>query len=531
MITLRPYQGAAIRGLYRYWEDNKGSHPLIVAPTGAGKTAIIGQIVSDATVYRSRVLILAHVKELIEQGARTLQAMVPHIEIGIYSASLKAKDMSKRITYGQIQSIHKQAWAIPAPDLIIIDEAHLVPHQASTRYNKFLSTMLLRNEKCKIVGLTATPYRLDSSWLHKGKGALFDGIAHDIKISDLMRDGWLSTVVSRATKHKIDLTNVRTRGGEYVESDLATAANDPELVERTADEMVELGSDRKSWLVFCCGIDHAYAMAEALAERGIQSEVLTGKHGMKERADKVARFKAGNLRCLVNVNVLTTGFDAPNVDLLALVRATKSAGLYVQMVGRGTRLHDSKKDCLVLDYGSNVVTHGLIDDVKPRAKSKGEPPVKVCPECNSHVPIAAMRCSICGHYFETEETDSTPNHASKSYDGALIRSQERPSKRPYKYLPVSHVSYAIHKKKGKPDSLKVSYVCGLSVVNEWLCPQHGGYATEKYHDRLAQMKCRGVPETAEQALAESRGWPMPVEITVEQDGDFLNVVEVRFANL
>ena len=126
MITLRPYQEAAIRGLYSYWEQGKGRNPLLVAPTGSGKTPMIGQIVSDALAYNSRVVIVTHVKELIDQGARTLRAMIPGAEIGIYSASLRSKDLSKPITYAQIQSIHKRAHDMPVPDLVIIDEAHLV---------------------------------------------------------------------------------------------------------------------------------------------------------------------------------------------------------------------------------------------------------------------------------------------------------------------------------------------------------------------------------------------------------------------
>ena len=553
MITLRPYQEAAIRGLYGYWEQGKGRNPLIVAPTGSGKTPMIGQIVSDALAYNSRVVIVTHVKELIDQGARTLRAMIPGAEIGIYSASLRSKDLTRPITYAQIQSIHKRANDMPVPDLVIIDEAHLVSgapkkaldtwededgitrydvKQGLSRYGRFLATIFERNPDCKVVGLTATPYRLDQGWLHKGNDALFDGIAHEIKIGDLMRDGWLCPVSSKAVKQSIDLSNVRTRAGEYREEDLAKAASDPKLIEISADEIVERGADRRSWLVFCCGVAHAQLVCEAIQAHGIDAEILIGSHGSDERDNRIARFKSGALRCLVNVNVLTTGFDAPNVDLLAILRATQSPSLYVQMVGRGTRLHEGKKDCLVLDYGSNVNRHGLIDDIKPKTPGKGEEPIKTCPDCASHIPIGVMICPDCGFVFECESQPIKPRHDSKAYEGALLKSQApREALRKYKYLPVSHVSYAIHKKEGKPDSLKVTYHCGLSTANEWLCPQHGGYAMQKYYKRLVQMKCRGAPATAEQALASAQDWPTPVEIKVKQDGDFLNVVEVYFENL
>ena len=532
MITLRPYQEAAIRGLYAYWEQGKGRNPLLVAPTGSGKTPMIGRIVSDALAYNSRVVIVTHVKELIDQGARTLRAMIPNAEIGIYSASLKSKDLSRPITYAQIQSIHKRAHDMPAPDLVIIDEAHLVPAKSSTRYGKFLAAILARNPECKILGLTATPYRLGQGWLHKGEEALFDGIAHDIKIGDLMDDGWLSPIISKAVKQSIDLRGVRIKGGEYREDDLAKAASDPMLVQSAADEIVQRGANRNSWLVFCCGVGHAELVLEAIQAHGIDAEILIGSHGLDERDNRIARFKSGALRCLVNVNVLTTGFDAPNVDLLAILRATQSPSLYVQMVGRGTRLHEGKKNCLVLDYGSNVNRHGLIDDIKPKTPGKGEEPIKTCPSCDSHIPIGVMVCPDCGFVFETEPQPIKPRHDSKAYNGAFLKSQApREPLRKYKYLPVCHVTYSIHKKEGKPDSLKVTYHCGLSTANEWLCPEHGGYATQKYHDRMFDMKCRDAPATAAEALAKSRDWPIPLEVKVEQDGNFLNVVEVRFENM
>ena len=544
MITLRPYQEAAIRGLYSYWENKKGRNPLLVAPTGSGKTPMIGQIVSDALAYNSRVVIVTHVKELIDQGARTLRAMIPGAEIGIYSASLRSKDLSKPITYAQIQSIHKRANDMPVPDLVIIDEAHLVPAKSSTRYGKFLAAILTRNPDCKIIGLTATPYRLDQGWLHKGEKALFDGIAHDIKIGDLMDDGWLSPIVSKAVKQSIDLTGVRIKGGEYREDDLAKAASDPMLVKAAAAEIVQRGADRQSWLVFCCGVVHAQLVCEAIQAHGIDAEVLIGSHGSEERDNRIARFKSGDLRCLVNVNVLTTGFDAPNVDLLAILRATQSPSLYVQMVGRGTRLHEGKENCLVLDYGSNVNRHGLIDDISPKTPGKGEEPIKTCPSCGSHIPIGVMICPDCGFVFESEPQPIKPRHDSKAYEGALLKSQselngifpESWDDEP-EWWDIDDASYALHKKHGKPDSIKITYHSGLRTANEWLCPEHGGYAEEKFIDRYRRVSQVAAvfgpsgfkkPEifTTEECLKVINTWPRPRKIKVKRNGKFFDVIDM-----
>ena len=231
-LTHRPYQAEAIDALYAYWADKRGNDPLIVAPTGAGKSLILAKLVEDALSYTgTRVLMLTHVKELIQQNAEELVGMLPGVDLGFYSASIGQKRLDRQVTFAGIQSIWERAPdMVPPPDLVIIDEAHLVPKNTTTRYGKFLDELRQCNPAVKIVGLTATPYRLDSGYLHKGKGAIFDGIAYDIPVGKLMDDGFLAPLVSKGAAAKIDLTNVGKRGGEFIESQLAMAASDPELV-------------------------------------------------------------------------------------------------------------------------------------------------------------------------------------------------------------------------------------------------------------------------------------------------------------
>ena len=181
-FELRDYQREAVDGLYNYWASKSGDNPLIVAPTGSGKTAIIAQIVKDAMAFAgTRVMIVTHVKELLEQGANGLLKMYPEADYGVYSAGLKQKVLDRPITFAGIQSVWERAYdIIPAPDLILIDEAHMLPKNTETRYNRFIADLKVCNPAIKVVGLTATPYRLDTGYLHKGEGAIFDGIAHDI---------------------------------------------------------------------------------------------------------------------------------------------------------------------------------------------------------------------------------------------------------------------------------------------------------------------------------------------------------------
>jgi DNA repair protein RadD len=523
MLELRPYQRAAIDGLYNYWSDKKGDNPVVVAPTGSGKSLIIAHLIKDAMSYPgTRVLILTHVKELLEQNASELVALYPEADVGFYSASLKKKVLRKPITFAGIQSIHKKAYQmVPAPDLVIVDEAHLIPKNYGTRYNKFLSDLRICNRGVKVVGLTATPYRLDSGWLHEGDNAIFDGIAYDIPVADLMEQGFLAPVISKSGVKTIDLSNVGKRGGEYIESELAKAASDPELVTETVAEIVRYGAERKAWLVFACGVNHAELLCAEFETHGIGADVVTGSDGMSARADKIERFRRGGSKCLINVNVLTTGFNVPHVDLVAIVRATESTGLYIQIVGRGTRIAPGKENCLVLDYGDNVMRHGFIDKIKPKIKGRtedGEAPVKKCPECLTVNHAAVRVCIECGHEFPPPQF----NHGTKAYSGAMISTQVEAE-----WVDVNDVGYSRWRKEGKPDSIRVTYYCGLIKVSEWLCPDHGGYAAERYQKRMPSLRASAM--TTEEAMLECDHWIKPRRIKVKPNDKFHDIVQLDYS--
>lgn len=526
-LQLRPYQQAAIDGLYDYWSDKRGDNPLIVAPTGAGKSLIIGKLIEDALSFPgTRILMLTHVSELIEQNAKELIGLLPGVDLGFYSASLGQKRLDRQVTFAGIQSIHNRAFdMVPPPDLVLIDEAHLVPKNTTTRYGKFLNDLRTCNPDVKVVGLTATPYRLDSGYLHKGEGSIFDGIAYDIPVGMLMDQGFLSPLVSKGAKSKIDLSNVGMRGGEFIESQLAMAASDPELVKATVAEIVHFGQKRKSWLIFASGVNHAEMLKAEFAEHGIDSEVVTGGDSKTDRRERIEDFKALRLRCLINIGVLTAGFNHPATDLVAMVRATASAGLYVQIAGRGTRLAHGKTDCLFLDFGGNVERHGFIDAVRVRDKTQsrggGDAPVKECPDCQTMVNAGARYCP-CGFKFPDPEL----NHGAKAYGGAVLSSQVVAE-----WVDVDDVVYSRHQKQGKPDSIKVTYHCGITSVSEWLCPDHGGYAASRYK---ARMKALGATaETTADALDEaSKSWTIPTRVKIKprvDDPRFHEIVQFDYS--
>ena len=281
-----------------------------------------------------KILAITHVKELIEQNSAELKAVWPLAPSGIYSAGLKSRDTFQQIIFCGVQSVHDKAPLFGHVDLLMVDEAHLIPRTSDTMYKRFISDLRVRNPNMGLVGLTATPYRLGSGRLDQGDDAIFDKIVFTYGIADGVRDGYLARLVSKATETGFDLTGVRKQGGEYVEKDLQVACDKAETTRRAITEAVAYGADRRSWLAFCAGVDHARHVRDEIRSRGFSCETVTGKTPSKERSQILEDFKAGKIRCLTNANVMTTGFNAPCVDMIIALRPTASTSLYVQMAGR-----------------------------------------------------------------------------------------------------------------------------------------------------------------------------------------------------
>ena len=437
MLNLRYYQSDAIQALYDYWNKGIGKYPLLELPTGAGKSVIIGRIIQDVCQSGDRVLNLTHVAELLEQNMSKAKLLSPRTDMGLFCAGLGKKQLYNQVVFASVQSIANKIHRGNPFDVVIIDECHLIGRNDQTRYGQTLGMLRKMNPNVRIVGTTATPYRLDSGLLYEGSTALFDGIAYSIPITELIEKGFLAPAVSKGGIRNIDLSGVHKRGGEFISGELARAASDPELVEEVADEVCLYGQNRHSWLLFACGINHAEMLKDAFRRRGVAAEVLTGDTDKGKRLDIQNRFKYGRLKCLINIETLTTGVDFPNLDLVAIVRATMSTSLFVQMVGRGLRTANQsyfatdKKDCLILDYGNNFCTHGTLDNLTPvnknskRNKGEGESeaPAKTCPNCRIVCHASARQCTDCGYEFPPPEFQ----HETKAYSGAIFEAQEKPT--------------------------------------------------------------------------------------------------------
>jgi len=406
-LQLRDYQQRALDQLYDWFVQHKGN-PCIVLPTGAGKSHVVAALCKDALTQwpETRILMLTHVKELIEQNLEKLLLHWPNAPVGVYSASVGRKELGYPITYAGIQSIWRRAEDVGHVDLVVIDEAHLVSHKDTGMYRSFLDALTQINPRLRVVGLTATPFRLGHGLITDPPAIFSPPLIKPASLTELIAKGYLAPLWSKATDTTYDVSGVAKRNGDYVESELQAAVDKDELNRSVVREIIARAGNRRSWLVFCAGIKHAEHIAEELQRQGVEAACITGETPKTERERLIGAFKQGKLRALTNANVLTTGFDHPDVDLIAMLRPTESPGLYVQMAGRGLRPKSHTNHCLVLDFAGVVERHGPITAVEPPEKNgngSGRAPVKKCPQCREIVHAKVKECPACGYEFPPAE--------------------------------------------------------------------------------------------------------------------------------
>lgn len=539
-MELRPYQKEALSALWGWFRANPTGAPLIVLPTGAGKSLVLAEVarlVAEKGEDR-RVLVVAHRKELLQQNREKFVKLAPGVSSGVYSAGLKQRDTTSQVIFAGVQSVYKKAAELGRFSLVIVDEAHLIPSDGEGIYHTLFAGLTEQNHALRVVGLTATPYRLGAGFLC-GADRLFTDVCYDANIGDLIRQGYLSPLVSKSCVSRPDLRGVSVRAGEYVQEQLEGAFNRLDLVEAAVEEICVWGRDRKSWLIFASGVSHAENVAKAVSKAGVSCAVLTGETGPVMRELFLSGFKNGEIQCLVNVEVLTTGFDHPGVDLVAVLRATKSTGLWVQVCGRGSRLAAGKKDCLILDFGQNAVTHGPLDKIRityrrnPITGSKeGEvtaPPMKECLVCRSVVGIAAKECPDCGSPF----AEVAPiRHEAKASDAPIMSDQPAPTK----LVEVLSTKYKKHENPAKPlPTLRVDYVLSqladvpVSSISEWVCFEHEGFPRGKAVSWWKERVSTGedpIPETIDEALTRTDELREAKKIEVQKDGKFWRVLRV-----
>lgn len=515
MLSLRPYQEEAKAAVYEHLRT-RIDHPCVVIPTAGGKTPVMASICKDAVLqWNGRVLVLAHVKELLEQTADKLVKICPEVAFGIYSAGLKRRDTTNRVIVAGIQSVFRRACELDAFDLVIVDEAHMIPAEGEGMYRQFLTDARQVNPHLRIIGFTATPFRLKTGAICTPENIL-NRVCYEIGVRELIRDGYLCPLVTKAGINKADFDRLHVRAGEFVADEVEQLMDDERLVAAACGETVGYATDRKAILIFASGVRHGEHIVRNLREaHGIECGFVTGETPIAERDAVLGRFRRGDLKYLCNVNVLTTGFDAPHIDCVALVRPTMSPGLYYQMVGRGFRLHPGKQNCLVLDFGGNVMRHGPVDQIAITTldRGTGKAPAKECPECQALIAAGFARCPECGYEFPPPERTK---HEAKASEAGILSGQVTTT-----VHPVRDVLYSVHRKRGAaedaPRSLRVDYAVGWNKYkSEWICFEHDGYARQKAIVWWQQHSPDPVPDTAEQAagIAEAGGLATTKSITV-----------------
>lgn len=481
-MKLREYQSRTLDELWQWFNKHDGGNPIVEACVGAGKSLMIAALAqrADAEFPGTRILVLVHQKELLEQNVEKIVTIWPEANVGLYSAGAGRKDLGCQITYATIGSIYRDAHLLGRIDIVLADECHLINPKDAGMWRSFLNDLAKYCPHTRCIGWTGTPFRGNGVWLTAGDDALFTNIATRVTMRELLDLGFLSPLVPATTVTRIDAHDVRTSGDDYVVSELAKVTDTEELVEATCDEIVQLAADRRRWLVFAVTVDHATHVADALKRRGVAAAMVCGDVKITSKADRarlIADYKAGRIKCLVNVGVLTTGFDAPETDFIALLRATKSPVLYVQIAGRGMRLAQGKENCLWADFTDTTAIMGPVDAVKgrlPTGGRKGEAPTKLCPSCGSQNPASATECLDCGYLFPEPERIK---HGVQASSAAVLSSQKETM---FETLPVENVRYRLHAKQGSPDSLRVEYYDGmLRVASEWVCLSHEGFARKK----------------------------------------------------
>lgn len=513
-------------------------NPLAVLATGLGKSVIIGETCRrlDATT-----LTIVPTQELCEQNEQAVRAVWPLADVGILCGGLKRRDHRAKNLIATIQSVHvlkRQGVLldiIGAREVVIVDEAHRVRADRLGMIHETIGVL----KPWKVMGLTATDYRLDSGRLvQDGADGLFDRIVYQMGLADGIdwRGGGgerlLLPLVAKKTAAAIDVAGVKIRAGDFAENELATRANIPELVAAAADEIIRYSAGRKRWLAFCCGCDHAHDVAAALSERGVIAQAVTFRTKPEMRSAAIAAFRRGDITCLTGMNVFTTGFNVPDIDLIAFLRPTMSPSLYVQSAGRGTRWAAGKENCLVLDFARNVERLGPVDDpIVRQPKKKGEDEeraglhpddMKACPECHTYTKASSSFCGECGHVFERERPP--PKHEATASDMPIMSAD-------LVWHPVRRMSVAEYFSRAGNRSVRIGY---LTSDGQWLSqylafdnPNARGFA------------CRGwrslggsVPEPAsiDEALGRRSELRPPAAIGVKKKGDFWNVERLRHAD-
>ncbi|KHF13642.1 carboxylate--amine ligase [Vibrio parahaemolyticus] len=419
MYTLRPYQADSVKAVIHYFR--KHSTPaVIVLPTGAGKSLVIAEL---ARLAKGRVLVLAHVKELVEQNHAKYESY--GLKGAIFSAGLGRKETDQQVVFASVQSVVRNLDSFKNQfSLLVIDECHRVPDDKNSSYQKVITHLRELNPGIKVLGLTATPYRLGMGWIYQyhtrgqvrtEESRFFRDCIFELPIRYLLDENFLTPArMMDAPVLSYDFSQLKPANtGRYKEAEMDMVIDKakratPQIVE----QIIQYARERKGVMIFAATVRHAQEIHGLLPEG--ETAIVIGDTPTPERDAIIQAFKNREIKYLVNVSVLTTGFDAPHVDLIAILRPTESVSLYQQIVGRGLRLSEGKNECLVLDYAGNSYDLYQPEVGDPKPDSTSEIITIPCPACgfnnnfwgklDSNGFLLEHFGRRCQGYFEDEDT-------------------------------------------------------------------------------------------------------------------------------
>lgn len=510
-------------------------NPVVAMPTGTGKSVVIADFIKQ--LYQRypymRTLMCTHVKELIIQNMEKMLNVWPTAPAGVYSSGLNRFELAP-ITFCGIASVYNMALAFGKVDVFIVDECHLVSDKDASMYQTFIQALMLLNPYMRIIGLSATPFRIGMGYVTEG--SLFSHICFDLTGRDafnrLIIEGYLSNLFPRPTTTKIDTSQVAIHGGEFVQNQLQAASDKEAITYGAIEEMVQFGEDRRSWLMFTTGIEHTIHVAKMMNEHfNIPTACVHSKMKDGERDRNIEHYKLGKYRCMVSGNILTTGFDHPWLDLIGDLQATNSPGKHVQKYGRGTRCNyapgydlsrldqrlasivaGGKNNCLVLDFARNTERLGPINDpqVPKRRGPGGRPgiaPVRICDGCGVYNHASAPICANCG--FEFPRVIKFGDTASTAQ---VIAGPVDPPH--HEIFKLDRVVYGVHERSERPPSLKVIYYCGLRMFREYICFEHRNFPLHMAHEWWRERAPDPIPTTVNEAIQRMNQIQVPRNLRV-----------------
>lgn len=517
-LELRWFQDECAKEMLQAIIDDPTCHPVAAMPTASGKSLAICEFINKYLSHFpfANVLILSHVKEILKQDYTDLCGYFAGFKIGLYSAGLGSRTIEK-ITVAGIQSIYMKTDEFAHFDLVIIDECHLIRARQGGMYRDFLEVL-----SATYCGFTATHFRLDHGYIHKGDNALFTKIAYDLSqpkmFNRLVEEGYLAKLITKGTNLRIDTDKIKIRGGDFASDSMSETIDLKAVTDAACKEIIEFGKNYKLWLIFCIDIQHAEHVAEELRLHSITTACIHSK--MTESRDTVIQdAREGKYQAIVNVDILTTGFNLKSVDLIAMLRPTMSPVIHVQTIGRGLRVIEGKEHCLVLDFAGNISRLGPINNplVKKKRKGNGEgnAVMKECPKCFCHAFPSQKFCEVCGHQFEfkhkLEKTAST---------GEVV------AKVGFHWETVLQVRYYLNRPIDKPASMRVNYLLnGGAVVQEWICLDHeeGSRANQMARHWVSKRLDGECPKSVRKLLERSSELKHPTRILVNQSSKFARI--------